>query len=269
MQRNSGQFYAIVFALGIILVLFARPVSANTSSDLLITNLLKQNFDFTYEQIYAMPKTTVYSDLYCDGSWVTSGNWTGVALSYLLAQTELTPEVYSLLFSASDGYKVAIPIELALQPQIILAYELDGKPLQEGLRLVIPGANGAVWISMITVITMSSSGAEYPAAASASIPRVSDLENSFSSITPFPTETTKPSVTSQPSVTPNVDASIDGGISSENKTANQVTPAPTSGSSISLGSWDWASYLVAFVAVVCILISLLICKSKKTSIVTE
>jgi hypothetical protein len=269
MRRNFGQFCAIMFALGIFLVLFAGPVSSNTSSDFLVTNLLNRNFDFTYEQIYAMPKTTVYSDLYCDGSWVTSGNWTGVALSYLLEQTELTPEVYSVLFSASDGYKVAIPIELALQPQIILAYELDSKLLQEGLRLVIPGANGAVWIAKITVITMSSLGAEYPAAASASIPRVAGLEDSLSSTTPFATETTKPFLTPQPSVTPNVDVSIDNATSTGDKITNQVTPAPTSGFSVGQESWNWALYSVAFVTFVGILISLLIYKRKKALIVTK
>jgi DMSO/TMAO reductase YedYZ molybdopterin-dependent catalytic subunit len=89
-----------------------------------------------------------------------------VLLSYLLTQAQVTSEVCSIYFVASDGYAVAIPIDLAMQPQIIIAYERDGQPLVEGLRLIIPEANGGAWIAMITSITMSTSGADYPPAIS-------------------------------------------------------------------------------------------------------
>jgi DMSO/TMAO reductase YedYZ molybdopterin-dependent catalytic subunit len=55
-----------------------------------------------------------------------------------------------------------------MEPQIIIAYEINAQPLVEGLRLIIPGANGAVWIAKINFITVSTSGADYPSAVSAS-----------------------------------------------------------------------------------------------------
>jgi DMSO/TMAO reductase YedYZ molybdopterin-dependent catalytic subunit len=58
-----------------------------------------------------------------------------------------------------------------MQPQLIVAYEKDGQPLVEGLRLIVPGANGAAWIAMITSITMSTAGADYPASSSVSVPK--------------------------------------------------------------------------------------------------
>ena len=47
----------------------------------------------------------------------------------------------------------------ALRSDVILAYEKDGNPLTEVLRLVVPYANGNMWINMVTSITMSSSAA--------------------------------------------------------------------------------------------------------------
>ena len=135
-----------------------------------------------------MPKTVVYAELYCDGALATYGNWSGVLISYLLTQAQATPEVASIQFVASDGYKVSIPISLAMQPQIIIAYEKDGQPLTEGLRLIIPGANGASWIALITSITMSTSGADNPEDVSVGTPKSNDLPTQSP---PTQTSTTK------------------------------------------------------------------------------
>ncbi len=43
-----------------------------------------------------------------------------------------------------------------MRPDVIIAYELDGNPLKENLRLVLPGTSGNLWISMIASITLSS-----------------------------------------------------------------------------------------------------------------
>jgi hypothetical protein len=108
-----------------------------------------------------MPKTTVNADLYCDGALVTSGDWTGVSLNYLLNETQATSDISTIQFTASDGYKVNIPYEVALHPETIIAYEKDGEPLIEELRLILPGSNGAAWIAMITSITMNTAAANY------------------------------------------------------------------------------------------------------------
>ena len=127
-----------------------------------------------------MPKTVVYAELYCDGALTTYGNWSGVLLSYLLTQAQATPEVGSIQFVASDGYRVAIPINLAMEPQIIIAYEKDGQPLTEGLRLILPGANGAAWIAKITSITMSTSGADDPESVSVGVPKANSVQTQTS-----------------------------------------------------------------------------------------
>jgi DMSO/TMAO reductase YedYZ molybdopterin-dependent catalytic subunit len=154
----------IIAILGLLLFAPIESVTADTSSNLEITNLFGVSFNFSTAQLLAMPKTMVNAALYCDGALTTSGNWSGVLLSYLLTQAQITPEVSSIQLVASDGYKVAIPIDLALQPQIIIAYEKDDQPIAEGLRLIVPGANGATWVALITTITMSTTGVDYPQA---------------------------------------------------------------------------------------------------------
>ncbi len=139
-----------------------RPAAADDPPNLRITNLSGAILNLSYAQLLEMPKTIVNADLYCNGALLTYGNWGGVLLSHLLTQAQATPEVSSIQFVATDGYGVAIPIDLAMQPQLIIAYEKDGIPLTEGLRLIVPGANGAVWISGIASITMSTNGADYP-----------------------------------------------------------------------------------------------------------
>ena len=63
-----------------------------------------------------MPKTTTYAELYCYGDLLTSGYWGGVMLSDLINQTQISSEIASIEFFASDGYRVNIPIDLAMQP---------------------------------------------------------------------------------------------------------------------------------------------------------
>ena len=101
-----------------------------------------------------MPKTTVNASLLCYSILVADGAWGGIKLSSLLNQAGLDPTVASVRFVATDGYTVSIPIGTAMRDDVIVAYELNGEPLSEGLRLVIPDSNGNIWISMITSITM-------------------------------------------------------------------------------------------------------------------
>lgn len=227
-MKNKLQL-ACVFTviLGLLLTTATVPVLADTGSNLEITNKSGTIFDFTYEEVLAMPKTTVNADLYCDGSLATYGNWTGVLLSYLLAQAQLTPEVGSVDFVASDGYKVSLPIDLAMEPQIVIAYEQNGKPLAEGLRLIVPGANGATWIAKITSITMNTSGAAYPEAISVGGGKINDLSSVQSNKTQkSPTQSQV--VPQAQSSTVDNSSSIGTPLPGNAIDSNQLTPKPES-----------------------------------------
>ena len=169
MQKKYITPILIATIIGLLLLTPVKSSQAENAPNLGVTDLSGSNHEFTYAQILAMPKTVVKADLYCDGALVTYGDWGGVLLSYLLTQAQVTPpEAGSIQFVASDQYQVAIPINLAIH--LIIAYEKDGQPLAEGLRLIVPDANGAAWITKITSITVSTSGAETPPAISVGNP---------------------------------------------------------------------------------------------------
>jgi len=147
-----------------ILLTTITPATAVTDT-MEITDPSNVTHSFTYQQLAEMPPTTIYAELYCYGSLVASGDWSGVQLNYLLTKTNANSEVKSIQLTASDSYTVTIPIELAAAPETIIAYQKDGEPIA-GLRLVLPGVNGASWIAQIVSITMSPAEVDSPPTAS-------------------------------------------------------------------------------------------------------
>jgi DMSO/TMAO reductase YedYZ molybdopterin-dependent catalytic subunit len=154
MKNKLIQACFFLTLLGLLLITPIGKASATTEWDLKITNLSGNTIDYTYSQLLAMPMSNVSASLLCFGNLVTSGLWSGVSLSYLLAQVGVDPSVASVDFEAQDGYTVSIPLQVAMQSNVIIAYEQDGSPLFEELRLVLPEVNGAMWIALITSITM-------------------------------------------------------------------------------------------------------------------
>jgi len=130
--------------------------SAATNGNLQLTNLAGTTVTLTYQDLLNLPQTVVYANLACYGNPIEAGNWQGAKLSDVLDQAGVDPFVESIDFRALDGYSVSMPIDTAQRDDVIIAYQLDGKPLDETFRLVVPGANGNIWIALITSITMTS-----------------------------------------------------------------------------------------------------------------
>jgi DMSO/TMAO reductase YedYZ molybdopterin-dependent catalytic subunit len=138
------------------LVLFSLTASvAGAQWVVQINGAVDNPFSFTLADLAVMPQTDVSAALLCDGAYVTSGIWTGVKLSYLLEQAEFHQNASSIVFHAQDGYTSNIPIGAIQNDDVIVAHALDGEPLKETLRLVLPNANGEFWIAWLTSITVS------------------------------------------------------------------------------------------------------------------
>jgi hypothetical protein len=147
--------------------------------------------------LYAMPKTTVYADLKCYGQLITSGYWGGVRIGVLLEKAGFSGQTADLKLYASDGYTVPFSVADDTPDDVIVAYELDGNPLVETLRLVIPEANGEAWISMITNISINN-----PVYPDSSNPHAATVveQNQNEDLQPSPTPQTYP--TSEPQANP-------------------------------------------------------------------
>ena len=183
MKKKNFQTCLLLAIFGLMLSLASSTLSlAYTETALEIIGEVNYPISLTLEELIAMPQTTVNAPLYCYGELVTSGDWTGVQLSFLLEMAEYNENAQSIQFDAEDGYSITILIIEALREDVIIAYEKDGQP--ETLRLVIPGANGNLWISMINRLTLIKDAIATEQA-------------------PFkPTELVKPSPTPQQSATP-------------------------------------------------------------------
>ena len=62
--------------------------------------------NYSILDLVAMPESNYTADLYCDGSFVTSGNWGGVTLGQLANLTQVDPQsgVMTITFLAIDSY---------------------------------------------------------------------------------------------------------------------------------------------------------------------
>jgi hypothetical protein len=69
-----------------------------------------------------------------------------VRLGHILEEAGVSPQAVKVAFYASDNFTTDLTVTTAMRHDIILAYERDGEPLTENLRLVVPCKWGYKWI---------------------------------------------------------------------------------------------------------------------------
>src|SRR3954447_23299678 len=96
-----------------------------------ISGLVDTPQQLTYKELLALPRTETVADFHCVTGWsVSKVRWAGVRFDDLLAAAGLKPEAHALTFvSAEQPYVDSLTLEQARLPQVMLAYEMDGKPL--------------------------------------------------------------------------------------------------------------------------------------------
>ena len=122
---------------------------------LLVDGFVQRPLNLSLNELVSMPRSTVYSELYClpavgsSGALVDYGNWTGVRLELVLEKAGVSPQAVKIALYAEDGFTTDLTVTTAMYEDIILAYEKDGKPLPEKLRLAAPGMWGYKWIKWL------------------------------------------------------------------------------------------------------------------------
>ena len=143
--------------------------------------------ELSYDQIVNMPSRTVVAYVECAGNqramfdmvngqktkgtqWgrggVGNGEWTGASLGDVLREAGVKEEARSVLLVGLDlgapenGFRRALPLDKAMQPDTLLAYGMNGEVLPEDhgfpLRAIVPGWIGASsikWLDRIVVST--------------------------------------------------------------------------------------------------------------------
>jgi DMSO/TMAO reductase YedYZ molybdopterin-dependent catalytic subunit len=135
----------------------SSPTSSTENFEwaLLVDGFVQRPLNLTLNELVAMPRSTVNAELYClpavgsSGVLVDYGNWTGVRLELVLEKAGVSPQAVKVAFYAEDGFTTDLAVTTAMREDMILAYEKDGKPLPEKLRLAVPGMWGYKWIKWL------------------------------------------------------------------------------------------------------------------------
>jgi len=126
---------------------------------------------FTAAELRAMPAVEQLQTLECisnevGGALISTARWRGVRLrDVLLAAGGPSPTAVRVTFRCADGYSESHPMDDALNPTTILAYEMNGEALPQAhgfpLRLLVPGLYGMKnpkWITKIDVVATDFQG---------------------------------------------------------------------------------------------------------------
>ena len=123
-----------------------------------LSGLVDRPQELTYADLLALPRTEHVADFHCVTGWsVPNVHWAGVRFDDLLAVAGLKPAAHALTFvSAEQPYTDSLTLEQVRLPKVMLAYEMDGKPLSRAhgapVRVVIPemyGYKNTKWVAEI------------------------------------------------------------------------------------------------------------------------
>ncbi|HEV7444737.1 MAG TPA: molybdopterin-dependent oxidoreductase [Steroidobacteraceae bacterium] len=103
-----------------------------------VGGLVGKPFSLSLAALRAMPSRTQITRHDCVEGWSAIGKWTGVPLSSVLKPAQVKPHARYVVFhcadslgaSEADTYYESVDLLDAFHPQTLLAYELNGKPLQ-------------------------------------------------------------------------------------------------------------------------------------------
>lgn len=150
-----------------------------------VEGLVSEPLELSLRQVRRRPRKTLQVMMECAGNgrallhprpvsqpWLDGAighaAWTGTSLRGLLDEAGLSKEAVEILFTGRDQgvqgeaiqpYQRSLPVAEARQGDVLLAYEMNGRPLepQHGypLRLIVPGWYGMAsvkWLDRIEVI---------------------------------------------------------------------------------------------------------------------
>jgi DMSO/TMAO reductase YedYZ molybdopterin-dependent catalytic subunit len=132
-----------------------------------VGGLVDRPATLTYDELRALPRTNEVRDFHCVTGWtVSSVRWTGVRLTDLFDHVQPQAAAHGVMFvSAEVPYVDFLTVQQASLHDVLLAYEMDGKPLprEHGapVRLVMPemyGYKSVKWVSQIALVDEASDG---------------------------------------------------------------------------------------------------------------
>jgi hypothetical protein len=143
---------------------FVDPKVEEAGWSLQIGGMVDKPYSLTLADIRALPFVTEARTLCCisnevGGDLISNANWKGVHLKDLLERAGVKSGAVDLVIGARDGYTDSIPIDKALNGDVIAVYEMNGVPLPDKhgfpLRLLVPniyGMKNVKWVTRLDVV---------------------------------------------------------------------------------------------------------------------
>ena len=143
------------------------PVFDPKTWRLKIGGLVEQPVSLTYDELRSLPRVDQVSTFHCVTGWtVNDVHWAGVRMGDVLARARPKASGHALRFVSMEvPYVDYLTMHQASLHDVMLAYEMDGKPLlrEHGapVRLVIPemyGYKNVKWLQGIEVVPQAVDG---------------------------------------------------------------------------------------------------------------
>jgi DMSO/TMAO reductase YedYZ molybdopterin-dependent catalytic subunit len=127
---------------------------------------VERPFTIDWKQLIAMPATRQVADVHCVTGWsVLGAAWTGVQVKYLAERAGLKPTARHVIFEAAHGYTANVRLAEALRPDVLVAYQLGGKPVPRRhgapVRGLVPDLyfwKSAKWLTGIRFVSRDAPG---------------------------------------------------------------------------------------------------------------
>ncbi len=145
----------------------SMPVFDPASWRLTIGGHVDNSTSFSYDELRRLPRVEQVSTFHCVTGWsVRNVHWAGVRIQDVLAAARPLPSAHALQFVSMEyPYVDYLTLEQASLHNVMLAYEMDGKPLlrEHGapVRLVIPemyGYKNVKWLERIDLVPQAVAG---------------------------------------------------------------------------------------------------------------
>lgn len=127
---------------------------------------VEKELTVAWNQFLELPKAEITADMHCVTKWSKLDNkWEGVRFKTIYDLTKPKTSAKYILAHSFDGYSANIPLNIALNNDVILAYKHDGQLLTaehgKPVRLVVPkryGWKSAKWITEIEFLNKDKRG---------------------------------------------------------------------------------------------------------------
>lgn len=132
-----------------------------------VGGLVEAPFELDYAGLRSLPRTSEVRTFHCVTGWsVPNVHWVGVRLSDLLARARPHSAAHGVRFTSAEvPYVDYLTLQQAQLHDVLLAYEMDAKPLprEHGapIRVVIPemyGYKSVKWVHRIDLVPQAGDG---------------------------------------------------------------------------------------------------------------